>query len=90
MPISDSSWHLDKRVPISIIVALLAQSAAIVWWGSQLQIRVELIEADIRATATVEGRIIRNETRIEQIDRSLGRIEEKIDQVIDRLSNSKD
>ena len=29
------SWHLSKSVPITLIVALLVQAAAVVWHGSQ-------------------------------------------------------
>lgn len=29
------SWHLSKSVPISLIIALLVQAAAVVWHGSQ-------------------------------------------------------
>jgi hypothetical protein len=39
------SWHLDKRVPISLIATLVVQTGAIVWWASRLDIRVTQLEA---------------------------------------------
>ncbi len=29
------SWHLSKSVPVTLIIALLIQAAAVVWHGSQ-------------------------------------------------------
>lgn len=35
------AWHLDRRVPIALILALLAQSGTAVWWASKMESRVE-------------------------------------------------
>ena len=32
---SDSSWHLDKRVNISVMLVLLMQIATFIWWAAQ-------------------------------------------------------
>lgn len=32
--VADSEWHLDKRVPIALIVALMAQLAGAAWLAS--------------------------------------------------------
>ena len=37
---TSQAWHLDKRVPIAIIVSLLIQSAAIIWWARGLEAAV--------------------------------------------------
>ena len=37
-------WHLDKRVPLSLIFAILLQTAGMVWWGATLA-------GDVRAQA---------------------------------------
>ena len=30
----DNAWHLDKKVPIALIVTVLMQGAGTVWWAS--------------------------------------------------------
>lgn len=37
-------WHLDKRVPIALIFAIMMQSAAAVWWASGISERMSQIE----------------------------------------------
>lgn len=42
----DSRWHLDKKVPISIIVAMFVQFGGGIWFLSRLESRVVALEAD--------------------------------------------
>ncbi len=42
--ISGDGWHLDKKVPISIIVALLMQAAAGLWVIADIKKDVELLK----------------------------------------------
>ena len=37
-------WHLDKRVPVAIIFAILVQTAGAVWWASGMTERMGQIE----------------------------------------------
>ena len=36
------SWHLSKGVPITLIIALLIQTSAIVWWAASMESNVEV------------------------------------------------
>ena len=48
-------WHLDKRVPIALIFAILIQSVAAVWWAASISERVQHIEerqVEVRARAS--------------------------------------
>lgn len=38
-------WHLDKKVPISIIVTLLLQAAAGLWFVAGLRTDIELLKS---------------------------------------------
>jgi TolA-binding protein len=54
-----TAWHLDKRIPIALIVTLIVQTGLAVWWVSNLSHRVDTatatnIEQDLRIGA-VEG-----------------------------------
>ena len=59
-------WHLDLRVPIALILAIIGQTAGAVWWASTISgavadhaRRVALLEAgkveDARAVQTPGG-----------------------------------
>lgn len=67
-------WHLDKKVPLSIIVALLVQTAALIMWGTKLDSRVATIEQSVNShTLTIETM---KQTQ-SQISVGLARIEER-------------
>ena len=59
----EKHWHLDRRVPIAVIVTLLLQSAAaLVWAGSAaerlsvLETRAARIDEMVERTARLEER----------------------------------
>lgn len=41
---ADSPWMLDKRVPIALILAILTQTAAGVWWAASQTARLDTAE----------------------------------------------
>ena len=42
-------WHLDKRIPIALILAIIVQSAGAVWWISGIVHRLDsAIESNTR------------------------------------------
>jgi peptidoglycan hydrolase CwlO-like protein len=42
-------WHLDKRVPIALIVTLCLQTSAAIWWAASINERMAVNEATITA-----------------------------------------
>ena len=80
----DGRWHLDKKVPIALIVAILIQTGTGVWWLSSINSRVVSLEARTAASSDQPGRIIRVETQIENMNTLMRRIEEKLDRVLER------
>lgn len=47
-------WHLDRRIPIALILAIILQTGGAVWWFSNIVHRLDsAIEANIRQ----DGRI---------------------------------
>lgn len=84
---SQEQWHLDKKVPIGIIVAMLVQFAGGLWFVSKLDSRIYTLE-----TAAVMQREIDQRqddsaraTRAEVL-RQLERIDEKLDRLIEKRS----
>lgn len=72
------SWHLSKSVPVSLILTLLVQTAAIVWFLSTLSAQVETNRTDIVRHDTLIGRMAQDSQRQ---DVTLGRIEENVKEI---------
>jgi hypothetical protein len=74
----DTHWHLDKRVPIALILAIILQTAGLVWWASSLSERVNSLERTRDANAPQGDRLTRVEVKIESIQTGIDRIERLI------------
>ena len=87
----NSQWHLDKRVPITLIGVLLVQTAAII--GAWFEMRGDVNENRRIAIANQTELALRRplvtgnqisigkiETDIQHIRQALVRIEEKLDE----------
>lgn len=48
-PPPPESWHLDKKVPIGFIFALIVQTVSVVWFFADLKKDVELLKQDAAA-----------------------------------------
>jgi TolA-binding protein len=72
---TDQGWHLDKRVPISIIAVLVAQFAAGVWMVANMNGTIQRNTADItRLERSLETMATASQIQAVQ----LGRIEEQV------------
>jgi hypothetical protein len=48
-------WHLDKKVSLSLILAILVNTGTVAWWASGMQTRVENLAQDAnKRIATLE------------------------------------
>jgi len=83
-------WHLDKRVQIGMIGALLLQASMFGWWASALQSQVaehdrRLVRAEAREDSRIindrafEGRMARIEEGIRALLETAQRLERRID-----------
>jgi len=76
-------WHLDKRVPIGIIVALVIQTIAFFTiaaaWKTSVDVRIERLEEIAVASNKQGDRILILEQKFSYIVESLNRIEKKLD-----------
>lgn len=75
---SDDRWHLDRRVPIALIIAITAQFFTAVWWASGMDSRVSTLEQLAVNNASVESRLARMEESQSWIKKILERIEAKL------------
>ena len=79
-------WHLDKKVPLSIIIALLVQTAALVMWGAKLDMRVAAVEVKAADQQVVIEAMRDNQTSLKV---SLTRIEERQENSLETLKEIK-
>lgn len=71
----DNAWHLDKKVPISLILTILMQTAAFVWWGATTQEKVAVLKERLDAIAPNSDRLTRVEVKVDTIQQSINRVE---------------
>ena len=71
----DTEWHLSKTVPVTLVIAIICQTVALVWYVSSLDNSVKNNSREI----------LRHEVRINTLDRvvqsqalTLARIDENI------------
>lgn len=80
-----NDWHLDKKVPLSLIFTILLQTIAVVWFGAKMDSRVETLErSDLRHEKDIEKFSQYHEEsrdRMSRIETGVARIESKLDQV---------
>lgn len=82
----NDEWHLSKSVPISFILAIFAQTIALIWFVATLRNDVDNNSAQI----------IRHETRIEAVEQNLqsqavmlARIDENLKAIRDAVERNK-
>jgi len=83
----EDNWHLSKSVPVTLVLAIVAQTVALVWYISSLDSAVKANARDI----------IRNETRLESLETivqsqavTLGRMDENIKAIresVEKMAN---
>ncbi len=85
----NENWHLDKKVPIAIILAIVVQTCALVWWAAKLDARVSTLEVhDGDQQRFLEASTKLSDERWELINRErerTTRLEEKMSAAVDVL-----
>ena len=55
-PTPDNQWHLDKKVPLSLIFAMLIQAAMVIWAVADIKKDVEVLKAAVAQQADRDSR----------------------------------
>jgi len=76
---SDNRWHLDKKVPISIIVVLVMQGVAGIWMIAEIKKDVELLKQ-----GSMEQHL-RDERQDKQTSEVIGQLRADIKEVSNKL-----
>jgi len=82
---SNNQWHLSKSVPITFILAIVAQTVALIWFVATLRSDVDMNQTQI----------LRHEVRIETVENivqsqavMLARIDENLKAIRDAIERS--
>lgn len=78
-PPDDTKWHLDRRVPLALIVTIvltiLAQTATAIWFIADLNHRVGTLETDAAQSRTDSRNLIKLEGLVGELSRIVSRLE---------------
>lgn len=72
---SDNSWHLDKRVPIALILGMMGQVAVVIWGAAVMFKDIEVNRDAIKAMDSRVNMVERNDSAQAV---QLGRIDENV------------
>lgn len=79
------NWHLDKKVPVSLIIAMVAQIVAVVWAIADIKKDVELNKQAIAQLQQADKVLMEESNRnLTIIQSHYERLEAKIDRLIER------
>jgi hypothetical protein len=81
----DRSWHLDRRVPIAFILAILAQTAGGVWWAGSIDSRVAAMQRWIDDNRRLDTRLAVVEVGQNRLKEDLGEVKDLLRRIDDRL-----
>ena len=92
MAAQNESWHLSKSVPISLILALIIQAAAIVWTVSNMSSTIDrnamdIVRLDAR-TASLEKIVQDQAVAMARIDENIKAIRQYVEQMIKQQQQS--
>lgn len=67
----EQSWHLDRKVPIALILAIIGQTAGIIWFAAGIYHRIETLERDANARGPQGDRLTRVEVKLENVQEGI-------------------
>lgn len=82
---STSEWHLDKRVPIALILTIILQTTIAGVWIGSIQSRITTLEKWQEKNDKVDARLASLEQGQKMIDQNIDSVSNKIDSIIDRM-----
>lgn len=78
----EREWHLDKKVPIALIVTIAIQTGCVFWFAARLDHRVEALERSenrVSVTAPIQAdRLTRLEVKVETVQEGITEIKRLI------------
>lgn len=95
--LTNGHWHLDKRVPISLILAIMIQTGSFIWFMSALNSDVEGLERRTARmetrSAQVEANVVANTTSVAVFNENLvhfRKTQDRMEASLERMENMLD
>jgi len=63
-PRTKERWHVGKEIPLAVVITMMLQAAAIVWFAAKMDNRIDVNTASIERNAV---QLIKAETDIDEI-----------------------
>lgn len=77
-------WHLDKRVPLALIITMVMQTVIFGFWLGQMSNSVATLQDQVRTMTSYQERLTRVETRVDNANDMLARIDVRLERMEDR------
>ena len=85
MSVPDTRWHLDKRVPVSIILVLVFQGVAGLWVFAEMRKDIDVLKMQMVETRDRErSRDMQEAESMQQIRGDIIEVNRKLDRLIER------
>lgn len=84
---ASESWHLDKRVPIVLIITLTLNSALGIWYASKLDSRVGFLEFQQTQMINIPLELGQMKEQLRSIDHSVERLNSLWDDKEKKIGN---
>jgi len=68
---AEDHWHLDKRIPLALIVTIVMQTLAATWWAASVDARLTFVEDTAATSREVSERITRLEVQQQELREDL-------------------
>ena len=93
MPEVLKGWRIDHRIPVALILALMLQFAGLVWWGAGVSSKVDEFERRVTTLEQIESvrirddretvaRMTRIDSNLDELTRSVLRLDGRMDQLV--------
>ena len=93
-------WHLDRRVPIAMIFAILCQTVGVVWWAATIDARTTaLTQVTARNAVRIQrawdrmnadgDKVTVTAERVAKMEGTLEHVARQLDRVLDKLDKRK-
>ncbi len=85
MSVPDTRWHLDKRVPVSIILVLIFQGVAGLWVFAEMRKDIDVLKMQmVEMRDREKSRDMQAAESMQQIRGDILEVNRKLDRLIER------
>ena len=68
---TEDHWHVDRKIPLALILTLAMQTLTAIWWAANVNARLATVEVTAAASREVSERITRLEVQQQEIREDL-------------------